>query len=485
MPMRKTHRVMLQLTLAALALFLLNFKPGLVNSLTAADWPRLAGTLEAVVDIFAWFSLGWLAIGLVQIFFWRLAEKVSGHPAPKLLQDIVTSLIIFSMLVGIFGFVFNAPISGLVAGSSVVAAVVGLAITRMISDVFSGMALNLEKSFSLGDWLEIEMKTRPAGAMTGRVIEINWRATRLLTQANEVIVIPNSEMARSKFVNYSLPEHHYRTEVQVPLSHAIPRERVKRILLAALKSTPGLMASPEPIVAAGKFDPRGVLWTVRFWVSDFALNRQALEAAHEHILHHLQVAGINISYNRVEQRFIKSDASELNKKPVKEALLTRLDLFEFLAPGDLDTLAGHMQELWFAPRTAIVRQGDDGASLFIVAEGLVSILVRGDNGHEHWVAHIEPGRYFGEMSLLTGQPRAASAQAETEVVCYEITKDILAPIFQRQPDLLERISRIMANRQVQLNRIQEEADVATGQAGTEGTGHWLLQQMHRFFGIKF
>ena len=98
------------------------------------------------------------------------------------------------------------------------------------------------------------MRSRPGGAMIGRVIEINWRATRLLTKTDEIIVIPNSEMARTKFINYSIPERYYRDEVQVSLSHTVAPERAKRILMAALLSTPGIMKEPEPQVILLKFN---------------------------------------------------------------------------------------------------------------------------------------------------------------------------------------------------------------------------------------
>ena len=482
MALPKPKKLLWQIILTVLALVLLGYQKRLQDYFRV--WPAVDQVVNATVEVFAWLACGWLAISLIGILLWALWERPTGRPLPKLLQDIINTAVIFTIIIYILGSVFNAPISGLVAGSSVVAAVVGLAITRMIADVFSGMALNLEKSYGIGDWLEIEIKTRPSGLITGKVMEINWRATRLQTLANEVVVIPNSEMARSKFINFSLPESHFRNEVQVPLSHTIPAERVKRILMAALKSTPGVMEEPPPFISLLRFDPRGVLWAVRFWINDYSQNRPVMDAVHENILRHLQVAGINISYNRIEQRLIKSDASELNKKPLKEALISRLDLFGVLEEHWLTELADHMQERRYLPGEYIVRQGQEGASLFIVAEGLVNILVNDNHGQEKWVARIEPGRYFGEMSLLTGQPRAASAQAATEVICYKITKEILEPIFQKQPELLEKISTIMADRQMQLCRVQSEANAEICAFEQTKNGHWFLHQMQRFFGIK-
>ena len=197
-------------------------------------------------------------------------EKYSGYAVPKLLEDIVTSVIVFAVILSISAFVLDAPVSGLIAGSSILAAVIGLAINPMLADVFSGMALSVERAYNIGDWVEVENRSRPGGSLIGKVVEINWRATRLHTKSDQTIVIPNSEMARTKFINYSIPERHYREEVQVTLSHTVAPERARRILMAAILSTPGIMPEPEPQVILQKFDQRGVLWCLWFWVSDYA-----------------------------------------------------------------------------------------------------------------------------------------------------------------------------------------------------------------------
>ena len=148
--------------------------------------------------------------------------KALGHPVPKLIVDIVTGAIVFAIILSVSAFVLNAPLSGLIAGSSILAAIIGLAINPMLADVFSGMALSVERAYNIGDWVEVENRSRPGGAMIGRVVEINWRATRLHSKTDQIIVIPNSEMARTKFINYSIPERHYREEVQVTLSRKHP-----------------------------------------------------------------------------------------------------------------------------------------------------------------------------------------------------------------------------------------------------------------------
>ncbi|MDD5713166.1 MAG: mechanosensitive ion channel, partial [Smithellaceae bacterium] len=365
-PMKK---LAIRTALFALAAVAAANQESLMQFMPALPWAWPVKTIEITLAIVVWFFLGLLINGIFDAFLWGWWEKRLGRPLPKLLKDIIYIAVYFIILILALSFVFKAPISGLVAGSSVMAAVIGLAVTRMISDVFSGVALSLEKAYSIDDWLEIEMKTRPLGFLTGKVVEVNWRATRLLTKAEEIIIIPNSEMAKMKFVNFSIPQRHYRTDIQVYLSHTIPPERVKRVFAAAMKSTPGIMKDPAPKITLMRFTERGVLWCARIYIGDYAQHRQVVKTAHEAILRHLQIAGIDLSYNRVDQHNITAAELSLEKRPVKERLVGRIDLFDVLGRESLQDVVDTMMERTFAAKEIVVAQEEEGSSLFVVAEG--------------------------------------------------------------------------------------------------------------------
>lgn len=477
-------KIIFQIGVALCALLLVHFKSNLEGLFSVAGWEKLPPIIGGLIEIFKWVSLGWLASGIVQTLLWPGLEKSSGHPVPKLLEDIVTAVIVFAIILSVSAFVLNAPLSGLIAGSSILAAIIGLAINPMLADVFSGMALSVERAYNIGDWVEVENRSRPGGPLIGKVIEINWRATRLYTKADEIIVIPNSEMARTKFINYSIPEKHYRGEVQVTLSHTIAPERAKRILMAALLSTPGIMQQPEPEIILRKFDQRGVLWCLWFWMSDYAENVQISKIVYENVLRHLQVARIDLSYNRVDQRLVQPDDGRREEDAVKLELIGGVEFFKVMDANYLTRIANAMERKKYGAQEFIVTQAEEGDSLFIVEEGLVDILLKDAEGTNTWVAHIQPGGFFGEMALLTGEARAASAQAKTEVICYEIRKEILTPIFQESPELLEKISAMMAARKIRLQKIETAVCDQVCIAEEQTTTNWLLQNMRNFFGIK-
>ena len=187
---KQQKKLLIQIILVTCAVLLIDFQGRLLSFTRSLGLDKLTGTIEVTISIFAWVAGGWLVSGLIHTLVWPRVEKRLGYPPPKLLLNIITAVIILTTAMAIFGFALNAPISGLVAGSSVVAAIIGLAVTRMIADVFSGVALSVERSYILGDWLEIEMRSRPGGFLAGQVVEVNWRATRLKTKADEIVVIP-------------------------------------------------------------------------------------------------------------------------------------------------------------------------------------------------------------------------------------------------------------------------------------------------------
>lgn len=480
----KTRKMILQILIFVAAFFLSSLKQPIAGYFEAINLGQLARNIGYGLDLLVWTALAWLATGLIAVIFWDNWAKRLGHTVPKLLQQITNVTIYVVVLITAVSVIFKASIPGLIAGSSVIAAIVGLAVTRMISDVFSGFALSIEKSYSVGDWLEIEMKTRPLGFIVGQVVELNWRATRLVTKANETLIIPNSEMAKMKFVNFSIPEKYYRTDIQVYLSHTIPPERVKRIFSAAIKLTPGILKKPEFKITLMRFTDKGVLWCARIYINDYANHRKVVKATHESILRHLQVAGINLSYNRVELHTIESDIAEISKRPIKKNLVKRIDIFDALNEDQHAILSTTAREHFYTAKENIFSQGDAGYSLFIVAEGFVSVSITDTSGVSHAVANIEPGQYFGEMSLLTGEPRMATVSAETDVICYEITKECLLPIFQAEPALLEKVTRLVARRQKMAFVMAETAIDKGNEEDKEMIKKTLLQKVQHFFGIK-
>ena len=131
----------------------------------------------------------------------------------------------------------------------------------------------------------------------------------------------------------------------------------------------------------------------------------------------------------------------------------------------------------FAPGETVIRAGDPGSSMFVVHNGRVSVQVS-ENGRARTVATLSEGAFFGEMALFTGEPRTANIVAIEETEVLEIGHAAMKQVFDTNPDLVESLSYIIAERR---QGLVASADVSARDAD-QSAG--LLKSIKRFFGMK-
>jgi hypothetical protein len=376
----------------------------------------------------------------------------------------------------VLAYVFMLPVAALVTTSGVAIAIIGFALRDMIASLFAGVALNLERPYQIGDWIEVE------GSGVGQVLEVGWLTTRAVTRDGIGIVIPNAKLAAAPFRNYSQPAAAWRDSIAITLDYQLAGERVERILLAAMDAVPQVAAQRQrPDVKIERVDEWGVRWLARYWVSDYGAMPETRYAVQRSVLHHLHHAGIVIPYPRHDLFLARMPERGLDHRRHLDALLARNEVFADLSEDELRRLAAAARPHVCRAGVPIVRAGDEGASLFVVVEGLLRVLRPLPEGGEVEVDRMAPGSAFGEFSLLTGAPRSATVVPLGEAVIYEITKEDLAPILQAHPELAERLSGILAQR-------QKRRPTRRGRDG-EGAGrpppaaHVWLERVRAFFGL--
>lgn len=201
---------------------------------------------------------------LARMIVAALARTGEGKKrAPKLLGELMTATLFAIATVATVAILLGQSSSGVIASSGLIIAVLGFAIRNVLADVLSGIALGLEAPFRIGDWIEID------GAIRGKVIEIGWRTTRLLTRNDTYMILPNSQISRQRVTNFSAPKKHYRATLEIVLGHDIPVSQGKELLSAAAASTKSVMKSPRPDARAVSYDTDGVRYVVRYWVPSF------------------------------------------------------------------------------------------------------------------------------------------------------------------------------------------------------------------------
>ena len=239
-----------------------------------------------------YFSGAWL---LARIIVALLRKNRNGRRrVPKLLGELVTAALFLAATAATIAMLLGQSAGGALASSGLIIAILGFAIRNVLADVLSGIALGLEAPFRIGDWIEID------GAIRGKVIEIGWRTTRLLTRNDTYMILPNSQVSRQRMTNFSAPKKHYRTTLEIVLGHDIPVRKGKELLTAAAVSTDAVMDTPRPDVRALSYDTEGVRYMVRYWVPSFVDDIDCRDGVLEAVDTAIRDSGLLPPYSRVQ-----------------------------------------------------------------------------------------------------------------------------------------------------------------------------------------
>ncbi|BAI73839.1 mscS Mechanosensitive ion channel (plasmid) [Azospirillum sp. B510] len=485
--MNALRRLFAPVLLLALLATLVAAKPWLHGHLEPFVGPMLSGAFDIAVASAAWLVAAWAGAGLIALL---AAGKGGLNPdgtprpprIPRLLADLLRFFVYGAAVLAILAFVFEQPVTGLLATSGVAIAVLGFALRNMIADIFAGIALNIENPYRLGDWLEL------SPGVTGRVDEINWRATRLIASDGTAIVVPNGIVAGSRFVNYSRPNPAFRSGVPILLDQEVPVERAKRILLSAMLCADGVLSNPRPDVLVDAVTPNGISYLARFWTDDGARLSQVRDAVLTAALANLGRAGIEPASPKQDIRRRQPVLHDTER--LRRGLLRRPEMFDAFDDEEVEALAQAMHRVDIPAGGAAVREGDAGDSLFVIAEGVFDVEVSvsaadgADGGFRTGPMHVtrlRPGDLFGEMSLLTGQPRSASVIACTDAVVFELARSHLDPILRRRPELAEKLAELMAERQTRNAAQRHRQQGAAPPAPVESQA--LLARLRGFFGL--
>jgi small-conductance mechanosensitive channel len=220
---------------------------------------------DAAFRVLLWSVVALLGVTFVRFALnWRRITDLGPPRAGKLFSDLLSGLIYVIAASGILEAIFGIPLSGLLATSGIIAIVVGLALQNTLTDLFSGLALNLERPFHAGDWIEI------SGGPEGEIIEGNWRATRLRTRAGDLVVVPNAVLAKSVVTNRYWPSRIHAASAVVTFGHDLDPNVATDVLLEATQDQSLDLADPPPSVSMLSWGPLGISYSLGFYVADYA-----------------------------------------------------------------------------------------------------------------------------------------------------------------------------------------------------------------------
>ncbi|MBF0296852.1 MAG: mechanosensitive ion channel [Magnetococcales bacterium] len=279
----KTHWL-LMVCLLLVADLLFNLQGHWIDGLP--EWVH-AGQLVDFLTILWWYGGAWAVVRGVDLFVWQRLYGVDtpGVPRPRReLTDIFDLLVYLAVTAVILVEVFHQPVSGIFATSGVVAVIVGLALQNTLSDLFAGLALNIERPFKAGDWITLD-------GVQGLVLFTNWRATHLRTRTMDDMILPNSVVSKARLHNHSRPTRINMLQIDVPLRPASDPQEVARLLQTATTNAKGVLSDPAPFALLVEMRPGHVIWRVHAPFDDFAQASRVRSAVNLSILESIHAAG--------------------------------------------------------------------------------------------------------------------------------------------------------------------------------------------------
>jgi branched-chain amino acid transport system substrate-binding protein len=430
-----------------------------------------------VFDILWWIIPAFLLNLASESFIWTPLEEKSGRLIPNIVRLFLAFIIYFMAVVGIIAFVYDQQLTSILATSGVIAMIIGLAIQINISNIFSGIAINIERPFRIGDWVKIGQFDE------GEIVDITWRSTRLKTRAECILSIPNSMASESPILNFCFPDDVYWLWPTVYVHPMHPPDRVKKILLDALLSAEKVLKDPAPVIFLTGINEWAATYWIAFCADDYGDKFYILENVWTRVWFHLNRAGITPAVQRQEIHLFKGVKERGGKEATKPiTLLQEVDIFKPFSDEAKLYLSDCIRRHRIEQGDVIVEQGDAGDSLFIIVEGVVGVYVRADDGKSKEVARLGAGNFFGEMALLTGEDRTATVIALVDTYLFELTQADIAPLIAEQPEVSELVSKVLAYRQkmTEKHKHVEHDEVETKEAAYKR----FLNKIEQFFGVK-
>lgn len=426
------------------------------------------------------FLLAALGRGFVVLVLEVGLGRRGRTPLPRIIRDLAQAVVYLIVFLGALRGAGIDP-GSLLTTSALLTAVIGLSLQETLGNVFAGLAIQLQAPFDVGDWVQFDDdKTH-----VGKVLEIGWRATKIITSDDVEIMVPNGALAKSPIANFSKPSTMSRRAVYVTLPCDVPPRRAHRVLSGAIHGAWGVLESPEVTIITHQFAESGIEYCARFWTNQFHKRDIVDGGVRDRIWYALSREGIALVFP-TREIYVHQETEE--KEKLSAATLARerltdlrgVDFLAVLPESDLQVLADGTRERLYAEGETIVKRGDRTTDLFVVHSGSVRVVVPTKGGEWNEVARIGAGQFFGEMALMTGEARRATIIAAEDSELYVIGHDELHSVLANHPEFARTMARIIAERQATLDEHENRKD---RDSVVEERTTQIFDKVRRFFSL--
>jgi small-conductance mechanosensitive channel/CRP-like cAMP-binding protein len=432
----------------------------------AAGW-----VAETVASVALWMSLALVAVRALNALVFFVFRKRKGYEAPSLMRDIFSLVLYITAFAVILKYHFETLSFGaLLSGSALLGVILGLALQDTLGNLFSGISLHADKPFQVGDVITV-------GKNTGVLMASTWRAVKIKTFSNHIVLVSNSVIAKEAIE--VCPQNG--SNARIVTFDAVYTDspfKVIHVVREVVRECDNVIRYMTPNVRIRNLGASAVEYEVKYWLIDYARHNDTDALIRQRIWYAFRRNGLTFAFPtrtiHVEQPAAR-DGDGSNAETLAE-LLSSVDIFSPLTSAELNALASNARGHVFAPGEIIIRAGDSGSSMFVVGRGSVDVRVE-SNGTSRTLKRLSEGDFFGEMGLFTGEPRTANVVAADETEVLEIGHDAMKGLFETNPNLVEALSHTINERRAAL---AVRSDLPSTDSETRAG---ILSKIKHFFGL--
>ncbi len=381
--------------------------------------------------------------------------------------------------------------SSLLATSALLTTITAFSLQGTLSNIVGGVALQLDNSVKVGDWIQLE------NGKQGRVREVRWRYTVIETRDWDTMVVPNASLLASNITilgkRDGQPIQH-RMWVYFNVDFRFSPTDVIKAVNDALDAAPIEGVAAEPKAHAICYDlsrdrkESFAYYAVRYWLTDLARDDPTSSKVRERLYAALKRAGIPLAIPGAHLWLEQDDVEHQGRKVQREneRRLRALAATEILRPlhrEELEQMAPNLRYAFFAPGEVVTRQGAVAHWFYLLVSGTVEVSHHAEDCGDRVLAKLVAPSFFGEMGLMTGEPRTASVTALTEVECYRVDKGDFHRILQERPEIAAEVSALLAKRRIELMALHKDLGEDAKKAKMADESERILGKLRQFFGL--
>ena len=438
-------------------------------------------TIAGIIADAASITVGVVLIRLGGILLFRVLLPIVRVSPARIVEDLVTTALMLA-----WGLIWlrmaGLDLASLVTTSAVITGVLAFSMQETLGNILGGVVLQLDQSIRVGDWVKID-------DVSGRVVEIRWRHTAIETRNRETVVVPNGWLMKNRFTvigSRADPEVRWRRWLYFDIEIASPPLAVCDVLVKSVTDADIGNVAREPAPSAVLMSVGNGFghYALRYFLVDPLADDATDSVVRAHALAALKRATMVLAVTREERLIIKDNeayrasgrAQDLARR---KSALAGVDIFALLSEAERDQLAEHLVYAPFVKGDTITRQGAVAHWLYLIVTGEADVWIDTPSGRTH-VSTVMAGGVFGEMGMLTGEPRRATITARTDVECFRLDKTGFETVLRTRPDIAGSLSRVLVSRESEL---AWRKDIASAAGRAPARHDDVLARIREFFGL--